>query len=133
MHRTRRRTMRLAGAAVAVMATLPAIGVATATAGQGPPTHRKGHGWAVVQVCQPAGSGPYTYTIRVDPLSSLARDGKGYVAFANQTFKYYHFSKGKFRVKDAPAKPIEVGGLHYAKGHNGDTLSATVVVGPRCR
>ncbi|HET8601403.1 MAG TPA: hypothetical protein VFL99_13830 [Segeticoccus sp.] len=132
MNPTRRRAIRWASAVVAVAATVPLTAVATASAASGPPTHRQGHGWTTVHVCDPAGKAPYKYTIDVGPLGSI-NDQKGYVAFANNTYKYYRFSHGQFTVKDAPAKPVEVGGLHYAKGHNHDPLTATVVSGPKCR
>lgn len=106
--------------------------VAPASAIDGLPPHAKGHGWAPVRVCDPAGKAPYTYVIRVGPISSI-NDVKGYVAFANRTYKYYKFQDGQFRVTDARAKPIEVGGLHYAAGHNRDELTAKVVSGPRCK
>lgn len=130
MSSTRRRATRGVSAVLAAIAA-PVILVAPASALDGYPQHAAGHGWAPVNVCKPAGKAPYTYTIRVTPLSSI-HDGKGYVAFANRTYKYYQFRDGQFRVTDAPAKPTEVGGLHYAAGHNGDELTAKVVSGPRC-
>lgn len=130
MKLTGRRAVRWAGAVVISMATVPLMAT-TASAATGPPRHATGHGWASVQVCDPAGTAPYKYKIKVRRVSSI-EDDWGYVAFANGTYRYYPFKHGKFTVKDAPAKPIEVGGLHYAKGHKGDVLSATVVAGPSC-
>ena len=133
MKLTRRSAMRGGGAVMVVVATVPLLAVSGATAGTGDPPHRKGHGWATVRVCDPAGRAPYTYTLEIGPASSLD-DGKGYVAFANRTFKYYRgFKQGRITVTDAPAKPTEIGGLHYAEGHNNDPLTARVVDGPRCK
>lgn len=132
MRLRKRGSARCAGAVLAVVATVPLVAVSGATAGTGDPVHRAGHGWAPIRVCDPAGRPPYTYTLEIGPASSLS-DGKGYVAYANRTFKYYRgFKQGRITVTDAPAKPTEIGGLHYADGHNGDPLTARVVSGPRC-
>jgi hypothetical protein len=132
MRLNRRGSVRSASALFAVVVAVPLVAVSGATAGTGEPTHRKGHGWAPITVCDPAGRPPYTYTIEIGPASSLD-DRKGYVAYANRTFKYYTgFKQGRITVTDAPAKPTEVGGLHYAEGHNNDPLTARVVDGPQC-
>lgn len=133
MSSTRRRTLRW-GSAVVAAATMSIVAVAPANAGQGLPVHRKGHAWAPISTCEPAGPPPYTYTIRMQPLSSVQGDGKAYIAYANRTFKYYRgWRKATITVTDAPARPTEAGGMHYAPGHNNDPVRAVVVKGPPCR